>query len=168
MKEQKSTSGKHFIERFNNSLREHVSRLVREALSCSKKVANPLGVITLCIYHDNLTRAAASNEHDMDIMTGGTRPGRRRRGSRGPFATVLTRSGLDADNRVPVGRVLVGGDPGEERVVEETPDELHADWETGRRLPHGKGERRVARVVEGQGAWDPILFIAERLSSTAS
>jgi insertion element IS1 protein InsB len=71
LKEQKFTSGSGFIERFNNTLRERVSRLVREVLSCSKKVANPIGVITLCICHDNSTRAAA-NEHDMDIMTGGT------------------------------------------------------------------------------------------------
>jgi hypothetical protein len=59
LKEQKFTSGSGFIKAFTNTLRERVSRLVREALSCSKKVANPSGVITLCICHDNLTRAAA-------------------------------------------------------------------------------------------------------------
>jgi insertion element IS1 protein InsB len=47
------------IERFNNTLRQRVSRLVREALSCSKKLANHIGAIKLFICHYNLTRAAA-------------------------------------------------------------------------------------------------------------
>jgi insertion element IS1 protein InsB len=47
------------LERFNNTLRQRVSRLVREALSCSKKLANNIGAIKLFICHDNLTRAAA-------------------------------------------------------------------------------------------------------------
>ena len=47
------------IERFNNTLRQHVSRLVRAALSFAKKLANHIGAIKLCICHDNLTRAAA-------------------------------------------------------------------------------------------------------------
>ena len=47
------------IERFNNTLRQRVSRLVREALSFSKKLANNIGAIKLFICHYNLTRAAA-------------------------------------------------------------------------------------------------------------
>ena len=47
------------IERFNNTLRQCVSRLVREALSFSKKLANHIGAMKLCLCHDNLTRAAA-------------------------------------------------------------------------------------------------------------
>jgi len=47
------------IERFNNTLRQRVSRLVREALSFSKKLANHVGAIKLFICHYNLTRAAA-------------------------------------------------------------------------------------------------------------
>jgi len=47
------------IERFNNTLRQRVSRLVREALSFSKKLAHHMGAIKLFICHDNLTRAAA-------------------------------------------------------------------------------------------------------------
>ena len=47
------------IERFNNSLRQRISRLVPEALSFSKKLANHLGAIKLFICHYNLTRAAA-------------------------------------------------------------------------------------------------------------
>jgi insertion element IS1 protein InsB len=47
------------IERFNNTLRQRVSRLVREALSFSKKLANPIGATKMFICHDNLTRAAA-------------------------------------------------------------------------------------------------------------
>lgn len=49
----------HHIKRFNTTLRQRVSRLVREALAFAKKLANPLGAITQCICHDNLTRAAA-------------------------------------------------------------------------------------------------------------
>jgi insertion element IS1 protein InsB len=47
------------IERFNNTLRQRVSRLVREALSFSKKLANHIGAIKLFICHYNLRRAAA-------------------------------------------------------------------------------------------------------------
>jgi insertion element IS1 protein InsB len=47
------------IERFNNTLRQRVSRLVREAVSFSKKLAHHVGAIKLFICHDNLTRAAA-------------------------------------------------------------------------------------------------------------
>jgi insertion element IS1 protein InsB len=47
------------IERFNNTLRQRVSRLVREALSFAKKLANHVGAIKLFICHYNLTRAAA-------------------------------------------------------------------------------------------------------------
>jgi IS1 family transposase len=46
-------------ERFNNTLRQRVSRLVREALSFSKIRANHIGTIPLFICHDNLTRAVA-------------------------------------------------------------------------------------------------------------
>jgi insertion element IS1 protein InsB len=47
------------VERFNNTLRQRVSRLVREALSFSKKLANHIGAIKMFICYDNLTRAAA-------------------------------------------------------------------------------------------------------------
>jgi insertion element IS1 protein InsB len=47
------------LERFNNTLRQRVSRLVREALSFSKKLANHIGAIKIFICHYNLTRAAA-------------------------------------------------------------------------------------------------------------
>ena len=47
------------IERFNNTLRQRVSRLVRDALSFSKKLANHIGAIKLFICHYNLTRATA-------------------------------------------------------------------------------------------------------------
>jgi insertion element IS1 protein InsB len=47
------------IERFNNTLRQRVSRLVREALSFSKKLVNHIGAIKLFICHYNLTRAVA-------------------------------------------------------------------------------------------------------------
>jgi insertion element IS1 protein InsB len=47
------------IERFNNTLGQRVSRLVREALSFSKKLANHIGAIKLFICHYNLTKASA-------------------------------------------------------------------------------------------------------------
>ena len=48
------------------------------------------------------------------------------------FTPVLAQSGLDAYDLAPVGRVLVGVcGPHEKRVIEEAPDELHADRETG-------------------------------------
>src|SRR5215471_8122733 len=47
------------IERFNNTLRQRVSRLVRAALPFSKQLANHIGAIKLFICHYNLTRAAA-------------------------------------------------------------------------------------------------------------
>jgi len=46
------------VERFHNTLRQRVSRLVREALSFSKKLANHIGAIKIFICHDYLTRAA--------------------------------------------------------------------------------------------------------------
>jgi insertion element IS1 protein InsB len=47
------------IERFDNALRQRVSRLVREALSFSKKLANHIGAIKLFICHYNLAKAPA-------------------------------------------------------------------------------------------------------------
>jgi insertion element IS1 protein InsB len=44
------------IERFNNTLHPRVSRLVRSALSFSKKLDNHIGAIKMFIYH-YLTRA---------------------------------------------------------------------------------------------------------------
>jgi insertion element IS1 protein InsB len=47
------------IERFNNTLRQRVSRLVRDRLAFSKKFANHSGAIKFFICEDNLTRAPA-------------------------------------------------------------------------------------------------------------
>jgi len=47
------------IERFNNTLRQRVSRLVRETLAFSKKLANHIGAIKYFICHYNLTRTVA-------------------------------------------------------------------------------------------------------------
>jgi insertion element IS1 protein InsB len=46
------------IERFNNTLRQRVARLVRDTLSFSKKLANHIGAIKYFICHYNLTKAA--------------------------------------------------------------------------------------------------------------
>jgi insertion element IS1 protein InsB len=48
------------IERFNKTLRQRVSRLVRETLSFPKKLAHHIGAIKYFIYHYNLTRATAA------------------------------------------------------------------------------------------------------------
>ena len=47
------------IERFNNTLRQRLSRLGRETLSFSKKLANHIGAIKYFICHYNLAKAAA-------------------------------------------------------------------------------------------------------------
>ena len=47
------------IERFNNMLRQRVSRLVRETLSFSKKLAHHIGAIKYFICHYNLEKAGA-------------------------------------------------------------------------------------------------------------
>jgi insertion element IS1 protein InsB len=47
------------IERFNNTLRQRLSRLVRETLSFSKKLAHHIGAIKYFICHYNFTRASA-------------------------------------------------------------------------------------------------------------
>ncbi len=47
------------LERFNNTLRQRLSRLVRETLSCSKQLTHHIGAIKYFICHDNLTRTAA-------------------------------------------------------------------------------------------------------------
>jgi insertion element IS1 protein InsB len=47
------------IERFKNTLRQRVSRLVRDTLAFPKKLANHIGAIKFFICHYNLTRAAA-------------------------------------------------------------------------------------------------------------
>jgi IS1 family transposase len=57
--EQKPFRERHRIERFNNSLRQRVSRLVRDTLAFSTKLANHLGAINYCICHYTLTRAVA-------------------------------------------------------------------------------------------------------------
>ena len=47
------------IERFNNTLRQRVSRLVRDTLSFSKKLTNHIGAVKFFICHYNLARVAA-------------------------------------------------------------------------------------------------------------
>ena len=47
------------IERFNNTSRQRVSRLVRETLSFSKTLANHIGAIKYFICYYNLTRRGA-------------------------------------------------------------------------------------------------------------
>src|SRR5215470_12081724 len=47
------------IERFNNTLRQRLARLVRETLSFSKKVEHHIGAIKFFICHHNLEKAGA-------------------------------------------------------------------------------------------------------------
>src|SRR3981081_1489917 len=49
----KETGKTAYIERFNNTLRHRCSRLVRQALSFSKKLANHIGAICYFIHHYN-------------------------------------------------------------------------------------------------------------------
>jgi hypothetical protein len=44
--------------RFNNTLRQRVSRLVRRTLAFSKKVDNHIGAIRYFLCHYNLTKTA--------------------------------------------------------------------------------------------------------------
>ena len=46
------------VERFNGTLRQRLSRLVRSTLSFSKKLTNHIGAIRYFICHYNLSRAA--------------------------------------------------------------------------------------------------------------
>jgi insertion element IS1 protein InsB len=50
------------VERFNCTLRQRVSRLVRSTLSFSKKLTNHIGAIKYFICHYNLTKCAALPE----------------------------------------------------------------------------------------------------------
>ena len=47
------------IERFTNTLRQRLARLVRDTLSFSKKVENHIGAIKFFICHYNLEKAGA-------------------------------------------------------------------------------------------------------------
>ena len=47
------------IERFNNTLRQRLARLVRDTLSFSKKIENHIGAIKFFICHYNLEKAGA-------------------------------------------------------------------------------------------------------------
>jgi insertion element IS1 protein InsB len=52
----KETGGTAHIERFNNTLRQRISRLVRKTLAFSKKLENHIGAIWTFIHHYNATR----------------------------------------------------------------------------------------------------------------
>jgi insertion element IS1 protein InsB len=56
----KATGHTNIIERFNCTLRQRVSRLVREALSFSKKLENHIGAIKyfICHYNQEVRRCA--------------------------------------------------------------------------------------------------------------
>ncbi len=56
----KASGQTNHIERFNCTLRQRVSRLVRKALSFSKKLENHIGAIKYFICHYNLTKARAT------------------------------------------------------------------------------------------------------------
>ena len=58
------------VERFNCTLRQRVSRLVRSMLSFSKKLTNHVGAIRHFICHYNLTRSAALPEKHYPFLCG--------------------------------------------------------------------------------------------------
>jgi len=49
----KETGKTSYIERFNNTLRQRAGRLVRRALSFSKKLSNHIGAVWYFVYHYN-------------------------------------------------------------------------------------------------------------------
>ncbi|MEM8723867.1 MAG: IS1 family transposase, partial [Cyanobacteria bacterium P01_G01_bin.39] len=49
----KETGKTNYIERFNCTLPQRVSRLVRKTLSCSKKIGNHIGAIWYFVHHYN-------------------------------------------------------------------------------------------------------------------
>ena len=49
----------HHIERFKNTSRQRVTRLVRDTLSFSKKLANHIGAIQCFLCHDTRTKGGA-------------------------------------------------------------------------------------------------------------
>ena len=49
----KKTGKTNYIERFNNTMRQRISRLVRKTLSFSKKLINPIGSIWYFIHYYN-------------------------------------------------------------------------------------------------------------------
>jgi insertion element IS1 protein InsB len=51
----KETGKTSYIERFNNTLRQRLSRLVIKTLAFSKKLSNHIGAIWYFIYHYNLS-----------------------------------------------------------------------------------------------------------------
>ena len=55
----KETGKTNHIERFNNTMRQRISRLVRSTLSFSKKLENHIGAIWLFIHHYNASLALA-------------------------------------------------------------------------------------------------------------
>ena len=61
----------HYIERFHNTLPQRVSRLVRDTLAFSKKLAHHIGAIKYFICYYNLARAPALHgSHDPKISIG--------------------------------------------------------------------------------------------------
>jgi IS1 family transposase len=51
----KETGKTNYIERFNCTMRQRISRLVRKTLSFSKKVENHIGAIWYFVHHYNLS-----------------------------------------------------------------------------------------------------------------
>ncbi|MEG4390824.1 IS1 family transposase, partial [Microcoleus sp. N9_A2] len=49
----KETGLTNYIERFNNTRRQRISRFVRKTLSFSKKLSNHIGAIWYCIHEYN-------------------------------------------------------------------------------------------------------------------
>lgn len=50
---EKSSGKTSYIERFNNTLRQRISRLVRTTLSFSKKLENPMGAVWYFVHDYN-------------------------------------------------------------------------------------------------------------------
>jgi hypothetical protein len=64
------------IERFNNTLRQRVSRLVRKALSFSKKVEKHIGAMWYFIHHYHASLASCESLPFGDYRSGNYLPDR--------------------------------------------------------------------------------------------
>ncbi len=63
----KQTGKTNYIERFNCTLRQRVSRLVRKTLSFSKKIENHIGAIGFFVHHYN-SSGVAEWQYELSMM----------------------------------------------------------------------------------------------------
>ena len=65
----KHTGLTNHIERFNCTMRQRVSRLVRSSLAFSKNIANHIGAIKFFLFHYNISKTALLGLHYQNALT---------------------------------------------------------------------------------------------------